>query len=122
VDVLWRSIVAVGLAVSLVAVLWLAVRGGPSSTPSCHEFRFDKEAWNTEPGPRRQRQARALVKCGTLEGLRPREIVAKLGRPGRVYPDEWWWTIGADNLSVDQEVLSVTFKRGRVSRAEIAQT
>ncbi|MDQ3632622.1 MAG: hypothetical protein M3417_15405 [Actinomycetota bacterium] len=66
----------------------LLVACGSNAPLDCEKFNLDRTAWGEfeatadlgSPTPR-QRLAEAVVECGTLEGVRRRQVPALLGAP-----------------------------------------
>jgi hypothetical protein len=106
----------------------------------CADYRFDPDSWDKTNNPNRedtsdpgdpspaQLQARQLVACDSLIGLRHEEVLRMLGEPG--YPRRnlvkrrWFsYSVGLapDTYMLETESLSVRFgDGGRVDRASIS--
>lgn len=114
----------------LTAVAALAVgAGGCANEIDCTSYKFSPLEWRTAEKrlerrddasalAARRRAADALVKCRLLARKTKRQVRRLLGGPDMRLREEnaWAYAIGRERgpFSVDEEVLMVTFKRGRV--------
>ncbi|MDQ3739368.1 MAG: hypothetical protein M3389_00360 [Actinomycetota bacterium] len=133
------AVLAGTVAAGALVVTAAIVLAGPSSDGGrgdggCAAFRFDRDAWvaseSADPlsteGARaldaRRRQADALVRCDTLEGLSRSRVYRMLGVTDtrksrrRVLPV----IVGPSRgMMIDSEILEVRFRAGRVVAAEL---
>ncbi len=132
-----RSVVALFLVVSLIAVAAAVATGGTPDTATCSKS-FDRRAWadavddaTGEPrapggGEIRHRLANQLIRCEALLGRSQREVWRLLGRPfvgelGKPEDGDAWLT-GLDRL-LDSEAMYVGYdRRGRVEYVYLGQT
>ena len=112
--------------VLLVSVLLAAAAScAPGAGPiACSEFRFDAARWRAEP-QERQRQGRALARCGTLEGKTRAQVRRMIGRPDPELSSARHWTydLGPERgvVALDDVWLDLEFREDRVLRAAASQ-
>lgn len=112
----------IGLLVVLVVIaagvgVAIAKSGGEEHV-NCRGFRFDAKAWKADARhpARRTHQARMLIACRTLQGMRRAKVRRLLGAP-----DDWdrhglSYELGPDALGIDSEFLAVDFRGGHAVR------
>lgn len=93
-------------------------KSGGHERADCQSFRFDSRAWKADARhpARRTHQAKMLIACRTLQGMRRAKVRRLLGAA-----DDWdrhgvSYELGPDALGIDSEFLAVDFRARRVVR------
>lgn len=114
-----RRVAAAVLGAALLgAGALLGTAGAAAVIDPCESFRFDRDRWRAELGVNdAERLARALARCGTLDGASKARVRRMLGAPDRSGPFTWRWFVYSASPSRE---LAVTFGRdGRVRDASV---
>lgn len=98
-----------------------------SGKPHCADF--SPRVWRLAPvgSSTRRHQAALLARCQLYRGRSTRTVRRLLGRPiavdrvGRT-GQSWVYSIGPDDLNIDEEILDLEFRHGRLRSIDIEQT
>jgi len=117
---------ATALAAVVLAGFVLANLGDARMATPCSTFVLRPADWRSPDPDRRLRTAEAIGRCGVLEGKRPREVAAALGRPDErerssdAGVSRYWRFAGIPDARRPErpsQTLIVAFSRGRVASA-----